>query len=126
MSINRVIVSGNLTRDPELRRTQSGVSVLAFGLAVNDRKRNQATGEWEDSAVFVDCAVFGKRAEALSEILKKGAKIALEGKLRFSQWENEGQKRSKLEVVADAIELMSPKRGDGDAEPELLPEDYDF
>ena len=107
MSINRVVISGNITRDPELRRTQSGMAIMSFGVAVNDRRRNQQTGEWEDHANFVDCTVFGKRAESLSERLSKGMKVAIEGKLRYSQWEREGQKRSKLEVAVDEIEFMS-------------------
>ena len=66
MSINRVNISGNLTRDPELRATGSGMQILRFGVAVNDRARNQQTGEWEDRPNFVDCVVFGNRADALS------------------------------------------------------------
>ena len=107
MSINRVNISGNLTRDPELRATQSGMQVLSFGVAVNDRRRNQQTGEWEDYANFVDCTMFGNRAESVSRFLSKGAKVAIDGKLRWSQWERDGQKRSKLEVVVDDLEFMS-------------------
>ena len=88
MSINRAIVSGNLTRDPELRATPGGTQVLGFGVAVNDRRRNQQTGEWEDYPNFIDCTMFGNRAEALSRILRKGMKVAIEGKLRYSSWEN--------------------------------------
>ena len=106
MSINRVIVSGNLTRDPELRRTQSGKNILSLGIAVNDYRRNPQTGEGENYANFIDCVVFGNRAEALSDFLKKGAKVVIEGKLRWSQWERDGQKRSKIEVIADQVELM--------------------
>ena len=109
MSINRVIISGNLTRDPELRRTQSGMAIMSFGVAVNDRRRNQQTGEWEDYANFVDCTMFGNRAESLSNYLSKGTKVAIEGKLRWSQWEREGQKRSKLEVIVDELESMSSR-----------------
>ena len=109
MSINRVIISGNLTRDPELRRTQSGMAIMSFGVAVNDRRRNQQTGEWEDYANFVDCTMFGNRAESLSNYLSKGTKVAIEGKLRWSQWEREGQKRSKLEVIVDELEFMSSR-----------------
>jgi len=112
MSINRVVISGNLTRDPELRRTQSGMAVLGFGVAVNDRRKNQQTGEWEDYANFVDCTMFGARGEALGEILEKGMKVAVEGKLRWSQWERDGQKRSKLEVVASDIDWMSQRKDD--------------
>lgn len=111
MSINRVMISGNLTRDAELRTTQSGTSVLSMGVAVNDRRRN-AQGEWEDYANFVDCTMFGTRAERIHQYLKKGLKVAIEGKLRWSQWERDGQKRSKLEVLVDDIEFMSSRNSD--------------
>lgn len=110
MSINRVNISGNLTRDPELRATASGSQILSFGVAVNDRRRNSQTGEWEDYPNFVDCVVFGARAEPLSRFLSKGAKVAVEGKLRYSSWETkDGQRRSKLEVVVDEVEFLSPR-----------------
>ncbi len=113
MSINRVMISGNLTRDPELRSTAGGTSVLKLGVAVNDRRKNQQTGEWEDVPNFVDCTIFGTRADALAQYLGKGQKVAIEGKLRFSSWESQqGEKRSKLEVVVDEIEFMS-SRGEG-------------
>ena len=115
MSINRVIITGNLTRDPELRATQSGMQVLSLGVAVNDRRKNPATGEWEDYPNFVDCTMFGARAEAVSRYLSKGTKVAIEGKLRYSSWERDGQRRSKLEVIVDEIEFMS--RRDGQAAP---------
>lgn len=108
MSINRVNITGNLTRDPELRATASGTQMLAFGVAVNDRRKNQQTGEWEDVPNFVDCIVFGSRAEAVSRFISKGSKVAIEGKLRYSAWENkEGQRRSKLEVIVDEIDFLS-------------------
>ena len=110
MSINRVNISGNLTRDPELRMTGSGTQILSFGVAVNDRRRNPQTNEWEDVPNFVDCVVFGSRAEALSRFLSKGSKVAIEGKLRYSSWETkEGQRRSKLEVVVDEVEFLSSR-----------------
>lgn len=110
VSINRVNISGNLTRDPELRSTGGGTQVLSFGVAVNDRRRNQQTGEWEDVPNFVDCVVFGARAEPLSRYLSKGSKVAIEGKLRYSSWETkEGQRRSKLEVVVDEVEFLSSR-----------------
>ncbi|MBN1193188.1 MAG: single-stranded DNA-binding protein [Coriobacteriia bacterium] len=112
MSINRVVISGNLTRDPELRSTGSGMSVLKMGVAVNDRRKNQQTGEWEDFPNFVDVTVFGARGEALARFLSKGSKVAIEGKLRWSQWESQqGDKRSKLEVIADEVEFLSSKEG---------------
>ncbi|WP_217951550.1 single-stranded DNA-binding protein [Adlercreutzia caecimuris] len=113
MSINRVIISGNLTRDPELRNTQSGMAVLSFGVAVNDRRKNPTTGEWEDYPNFVDCTMFGARANSLSQYLSKGTKVSIEGKLRWSQWERDGQKRSKLEVIVDEIEFMSSRNSNG-------------
>ena len=113
MSINRVIISGNLTRDPELRQTASGLPVLGFGVAVNDRRKNQQTGEWEDYPNFVDCTMFGTRAESIQQFLHKGSKVAIEGKLRWSQWERDGQKRSKLEVIVDEIEFMAPRNSGG-------------
>ncbi len=111
MSINRVVISGNLTRDAELRRTQSGMAILNIGVAVNDRRRNQQTGEWEDYANFIDCVMFGNRAESVSNYLQKGTKVAIEGKLRYSQWERDGQKRSKIEVVIDDLEFMNSRNG---------------
>lgn len=109
MSINRVNISGNLTRDPELRATASGTQVLSFGVAVNDRRRNPQTGDWEDYPNFVDCTMFGTRAEAVSRYLSKGSKVAIEGKLRYSSWERDGQRRSKLEVIVDEIEFMNSR-----------------
>ena len=112
MSINKVVISGNLTRDPELRQTANGFPVLGFGVAVNDRRKNQQTGEWEDYPNFIDCTMFGARAESVSRFLSKGSKVAIEGKLRWSQWERDGRKRSKIEVVVDEIEFMTA-RGEG-------------
>ena len=111
VSINRVNISGNLTRDPELRATAGGTQVLSFGVAVNDRRRNQQTGNWEDYPNFVDCVMFGTRAEAIQRYLSKGTKVAIEGKLRYSSWERDGQRRSKLEVIVDEIEFLSSRNG---------------
>lgn len=111
MSINRVNISGNLTRDGELRQTQSGTAVLSLGVAVNDRRKNQQTGEWEDRPNFIDCTMMGSRAQSIAPYLSKGTKVAIEGKLRWSQWEKDGQKRSKIEVIVDEIEFMSSRQG---------------
>ena len=109
MSINRVNISGNLTRDPELRATAGGTQVLSFGVAVNDRRKNPQTGDWEDYPNFVDCTMFGTRGEKLQQYLTKGTKVAIEGKLRYSSWERDGQRRSKLEVIVDELEFMSSR-----------------
>ncbi len=107
MSINKAIISGNLTRDPETRATAGGMTVLNFGVAVNERVKNKQSGEWEDRPNFIDCVMFGTRAEAVSRFISKGTKVTIEGKLRWSQWETDGQKRSKIEIVVDEIEFMS-------------------
>lgn len=126
MSINRVVVSGNLTRDPELRVTPGGTQVLGFGVAVNDRRRNQQTGEWEDYPNFIDCTMFGNRTEALSRILHKGMKVAIEGKLRYSSWEdkNGGGRRSKVEIIPDEVVLMSLNPNGQQASQQYAPQGY--
>lgn len=106
MSINRVVVAGNLTRDPELRSTPGGVPVLMVGIAVNDRRKN-GSGEWEDVPNFFECTMFGNRAESVSRYLAKGMKVCIEGKLRWSQWEKDGSKRSRVDIIIDQIEFMS-------------------
>lgn len=105
--MNSVNISGNVTRDAELRQTKGGSAVLSFTVAVNDRKKNPATGQWEDVPNFIDCIVFGNYASALQPHITKGAKVAISGKLRYSSWERDGHKRSKLEVVADEVVTLS-------------------
>lgn len=119
MSINSVTLSGNLTRDPELRTTATGYPVLNFGIAVNDRRKNSTTGEWEDYANFVDCSMFGTRAEAVAPFLSKGSHVTLNGKLRYSTWEKDGQKRNKLEVVVDDIDFTGNRRETTTPQPPL-------
>lgn len=116
MTINKAIITGNITRDVELRSTGGGLSVANFSVAVNERVKNTSSGEWEDRANFIDCTMFGKRAEALAQYLTKGTKVTVEGRLRWSQWEdkNGGGKRSKIEIVVDELELMT--RGEKRAE----------
>lgn len=113
MTMNHITLSGNLTRDAELRHTPSGRAVLSFGLAFNERRRKPDSDEWEEIPNFVDCTLFGNRAEALAEYLVKGTKVALEGRLRWSHWETEdGSKRSKHEVIVDELEFMAPRKAD--------------
>lgn len=107
MSINNVTITGNLTRDPELRATPNGTSVLTLGIAVNDRVRNSQTGEWEDYANYFNVVVFGGRADGLNQFLKKGMKVAVLGKLRYRSWDADGQKHSKIEIIADEVDVMS-------------------
>lgn len=127
MAINRIVVSGNLTRDGQLKRMQSGMPVLEFGMAVNDRRKNPQTGEWEDVPNFVDVSLFGKRAESLATYFTKGTKVAVEGRLRYSTWERDGQKRSKHDIVADEIEFMSGRdrnQQGGYGQPEYVQSTY--
>ena len=126
MAINRVVISGNIGNEPELRRTQSGMAILSFSVAVNDRRKDQQTDEWTDYTNWVDCTMFGNRAESLSNHLSKGAKVAIEGKLRWSQWEREGQKRSKLEVIVDELEFMSSRDRQLDAQADTYDDDCPF
>ena len=114
-NINKVILTGNLTRDAELRFSQSGTAIASFSIAVNDSVKDASTGEWGTYANFFDCTLFGKRAEGLNPYLKKGQKVAIDGKLRFSSWESEGQKRSKVGVIVDNLELCGGKRNDSQA-----------
>lgn len=109
MSINRVIISGNIGMEPELRRTASGTSILSLSVAVNDRKKSQQSGEWEDYTNWISCVMFGTRAQSVSKYLHKGNKVAIDGKLRYSSWERDGQRRSKLEVLVDDLELLTPR-----------------
>ena len=106
MSINKVLLTGNLTRDAELKSLPSGTDVLEFGIAVNERRKNNQTGEWEDCPNFFDCSLFGKRADGLSRYMVKGRKVALEGKLQWRQWEKDGEKRSKVSIVVSEVDLM--------------------
>lgn len=115
MSINRVFITGNLTRDPELRQA-GATTVLQLGIAVNDRKKNPQTDQWEDVPNFFDVLVWGARGESLARYLHKGIKVAVSGRLRWNQWQNsDGEKRSKVEIVADDIEFMSSRDGSAGA-----------
>ncbi len=113
-SYNRVILIGNLTRDIELRYTPGGMAVTENCIAVNDRRKN-ATGEWVDEATFVDVTLFGRIAEVCSEYLSKGSPIMVEGRLKLDQWEKDGQKRSKLYVIGERMQMLSAREGGGSA-----------
>lgn len=104
MSINQVCISGNLTRDAELKSAKSGMEILTFTVAVNERRKNPQ-GEWEDYANFINCTLFGKYGAAIASSMTKGTKVCVAGSLRQSIWEQDGQKRSKLEVIASDVEL---------------------
>ncbi len=112
-NFNRVILIGNLTRDPELKYLPSNTAVCEFGLAVNRRWRDR-DGNQQDETCFVDVAAFGKPGEIINQYMSKGRPILIEGRLRYDSWTNqEGQKRSKLSVVAENFQFLGG-RGDGD------------
>lgn len=110
-SFNRVILMGNLTRDPELRYIPSGTAVTDIGLAVNDRRKGP-NGDWIDEVTFVDVTLWGRSAEIASEYLTKGSPALIEGRLKLDSWESDGQKRSKLKVIGEKLQLLGGK-GDG-------------
>jgi len=108
-SYNRVILVGNLTRDPELRYIPSGMAVSDIGLAVNDRRKN-ANGEWVEEPVFVDVTCWGRTAEVVCEYLTKGSPVLIEGRLKFDTWEGtDGQKRSKLRVTCERMQMLGSR-----------------
>ena len=111
-SYNRVILMGNLTRDIELRYIQSGSAVADVTLAVNDRRKSQS-GEWIEETTFVDVTLWGRTAEVASEYLSKGSPILIEGRLKLDQWETDGQKRSKLRVVGERMQMLGGRGGGG-------------
>jgi single-strand DNA-binding protein len=108
-SFNRVVLVGNLTRDPELRYIPSGTAVSDIGLAVNDRvKRGD---QWVDEATFVDITLWGRTAEIANEYLSKGSPVLIEGRLKLDRWEKDGQKHSKLKVVGERLQMLGAKEG---------------
>lgn len=112
-SYNRVILVGNLTRDPEIRYIQSGTAVCDIGLAVNNRRKN-ANGEWIEEPVFVDITLWERNAEVASEYLTKGSPLLVEGHLKMDTWQaQDGQKRSKLKVIGERIQLLGARQGGG-------------
>ena len=113
-SYNRVILMGNLTRDPELKYLPNGSSVANFGIAMNERYTDRETGERKETPCFVEVAAWGRQAEVVNEYLSKGSPIFLEGSLKFDSWEtDDGTKRNKLSVTAFRIQLIGGRR-DGD------------
>ncbi len=115
--LNRVIMIGRLTRDPELKATNSGTTVTRFSLASNRLVKGK-DGNWTDQAGFFDCVAFGKTGETIGKFFQKGRKIAIEGSLSWSSWENsEGKKQSKVEIIVDSFNFMDSKNpsGSGDS-----------
>ncbi len=124
-NLNKVMLIGRLTRDPEVRTFASGGKVAKFGFAVNNKRKNQSTGQWEDEPVFLDVEAFnrgefGKQADLVEQYLAKGRQVFIEGHLRLDQWTNkeDGQKRSRLMVVVDNFQFLEPRpEGQGGGTP---------
>jgi single-strand DNA-binding protein len=113
-NINRVVLVGNLTRDPELRHTPGGTPVCSLRVAVNDRKRDES-GNWVDAPNYFSVSVFGNQAENCAQYLSKGRPVGVDGKLRWREWQTQdGQKREAVEIVADSVQFLG-SRGDSDA-----------
>lgn len=113
-SVNSVVIVGNLTRDPELRATPSGTSVCSLRVAVNDRVKDQTTGEWGDKPNYFDVDVFGGQGERCAQYLAKGRQVAVSGRLHWREWETqEGQKRQAVSIVADTVQFIGPRDGGG-------------
>ena len=110
-SVNQVIMMGNLTRDPELRQTPSGQTVCNFGVALNRAYKGQ-NGDWQEATDFVNCVAWGPLGERIGQYVHKGSRVLVQGSLRSSSWEQDGQKRSKLEVWANDVTFLDG-RGEG-------------
>src|SRR5438270_694433 len=121
-NLNKVMLIGRLTRDPEMRTFANGGKVAKFGFAVNNRKKNTSTGQWEEDPVFLDVEAFnrgdfGKQADLVEQYLSKGRQVFIEGHLRLDQWEKDGQKRSRLLVVVDNLQFLDSRQDGSGAGP---------
>ena len=115
-NINRVVLTGNLTRDPELRSLPSGMSVCKLRIASNTRRKNQSTGEWEDKPNFFDVTVWGAQGENCARFLEKGRPVAVDGRLDWREYtDKDGNKREAIEIVADRVQFLGSRDGGGEA-----------
>jgi single-strand DNA-binding protein len=113
-NINRVVLTGNLTRDPELRSLPSGMSVCSLRVACNTRRKNNSTGEWEDKPNFFDVTVWGAQGENCARFLSKGRPVALDGRLEWREWQDQqGNNRQSIEIIADAVQFLGGRDENG-------------
>ena len=109
-NINRVVMTGNLTRDPELRSLPSGMSVCKLGIACNTRRKNGSTGEWEDKPNFFNVTVWGAQGENAARYLAKGRPVAIDGRLEWHEWDaQDGTKRSAIDIIADSVQFLGSR-----------------
>jgi single-strand DNA-binding protein len=119
-NINRVVLVGNLTRDPELRHTPSGTAVCSLRLAVNTRRKDAATGEWGEKPNYFDITVWGNQGENCAQYLAKGRPVAVDGRLEWREWDaQDGTKRQAVEIIADSVQFLGG-RGETDGEPQFV------
>jgi single-strand DNA-binding protein len=125
-NVNHYVCTGNLTRDPELRATPSGTSVAKLRIAVNSRRKNAQSGEWEDKPNFFDVTVWGKSGENAAKYLSKGRLVLVEGRLDWQEWEKDEQKRQRVEIIAEKLTYLPSGKGKeatgGDEAPSDAPE----
>jgi single-strand DNA-binding protein len=114
-SVNQVILLGNLTRDPELRQTPGGQSVVSFSLALNRAYRDTKTNEWQEATDYIDVVAWGPLAERVAQYLTKGRRALVQGRLQSRSWEQDGQKRSKVEVLANDVTFLDGRGEEGGA-----------
>ena len=121
-SLNRVVVVGNLTRDPELRHTPSGTAVCSLRVAVNSRRKDQ-TGQWVDKPNYFNVSVFGQQGENCAQYLAKGRPVAVDGRLEWREWDaQDGTKRQAVEIIADSVQFLGGRgEGGGDGGNQFVP-----
>src|SRR5213592_4067756 len=111
-NINRVVLVGNLTRDPELRHTPSGTAVCSLRLAVNTRRKDGATGQWTEKPNYFDVTVWGAQGENCAQYLSKGRPVAIDGRLNWREWEDQqGNKRQSVDIIADSVQFLGSREG---------------
>ena len=122
-NINRVVLLGNLTKDPELRHTPSGTAVCSLRLAVNTRRKDGATGEWTEKPNYFDITVWGNQGENCAQYLAKGRPVAIDGRLEWREWDaQDGTKRQAVEIIADSVQFLGSRgEGEGGGQPQFVP-----
>jgi single-strand DNA-binding protein len=111
-NLNRVVITGNLTRDPELRTTPNGTSVCGLRVACNTRRKDQSTGEWTDKPNYFDVTVWGMQGENCAQYLQKGRPVGVDGRLEWREWQDrDGNKRQAVDIIADSVQFLGPREG---------------
>jgi single-strand DNA-binding protein len=121
-NINRVVLVGNLTKDPELRHTPSGTAVCSLRLAVNTRRKDGATGEWTEKPNYFDITVWGNQGESCAQYLSKGRPVAVDGRLEWREWDaQDGTKRQAVEIIADSVQFLGGRADAEGGQPQFVP-----